>query len=102
MSLVESLIEYGLPLAVAILAIAGLIYVYNDGKKERAVRQVVMDKQNMQWLALYKENLEESAKMRKEMHRYSEVITELKGVIRGLYPSMQFIHKQQQEHGATG
>lgn len=72
-------------LAVAILSLGALVYVYNDGKKERASRQEVMDKQNEQWLNLYKENLEETAKVREEMGKTREVISELKGVIQSLY-----------------
>lgn len=74
-----------LPIGVAVLAIAGLVFVYNDSKKERKERQAVMDYQNEQWLELYKENLEETAELRKEMSKTREVISELKGVIQSLY-----------------
>jgi cbb3-type cytochrome oxidase subunit 3 len=81
----ELLSGHTLPIGVALLAIIGLIYVYNDSKKERFERQKVMDLQNAQWLELYKENLEETAELRKEMGKTREVISELKGVIQSLY-----------------
>ena len=81
----EALSGNSLPIAVAVLALLGLVYVYNDSKAERRDRQKVMDHQNEQWLELYKENLEETAELRKEMGKTREVISELKGVIQSLY-----------------
>lgn len=71
-------------IVIAILAILGIIYIYRDGRTERVARQLVMDKQNAQWLNLYKENLEETSKVREEMGKTREVISELKGVISSL------------------
>lgn len=77
--------EVGLPIIIAIFAVGGLIYVYNDSKKERLARQLVMDKQNSQWLSLYKENLVESAATRKEISQLHIVVAELQGVIKSIY-----------------
>ena len=76
---------FSLPIAVALLAIGATIVVYMDSKKERQERQEIMDKQNAQWLELYKSNLDETAKIREEMSNTRIVISELKGVIQGLY-----------------
>ena len=75
----------GIPIAVSIISMSALVYVYNDSKKERIERQQVMDRQNAQWLELYKENLNETAQIREEMGKTREVISELKGVIQSLY-----------------
>ena len=83
--IVDLLQGASLPIGVAVLAILGLIYVYNDSKQERKARQEVMDQQNEQWLELYKDNLEETAELRQEMSKTREVISELKGVIQSLY-----------------
>ena len=77
--------EIGLPITIALFAVAGLIYVYNDGKKERRERQLIMDKQNAQWLGLYKENLKETSATREEMGKLRVVVAELQGVIRSIY-----------------
>ena len=71
-------------IAVAILAIAALIYVYKDSKAERTKRQEIMDKQNEQWMGLYKENLLETAKVRDEISRTRGVISALESVISNL------------------
>lgn len=77
--------EVGLPIMIALFTTVALVYVYRDAKLERIDRQNVMDRQNEQWLGLYKENLEETAKTREEMSKTREVISELKGVIQALY-----------------
>lgn len=71
-------------IAIAILALMGIVYIYRDAKTERSTRQEIMDKQNAQWLNLYKENLSETSKVREEMGKTREVISELKGVIGNL------------------
>ena len=80
-----SSVKMGIPIAVSIISMSALVYVYNDSKKERIERQQVMDRQNAQWLELYKENLNETAQIREEMGKTREVISELKGVIQSLY-----------------
>jgi len=97
MDLIIELLRGGsIPIITAIAATVALIWIYrdsraeratllDDAKKEREERQRVMDKMNAQWLALYKESLEETAELRKEMSKTRDVITELKGVIKGLY-----------------
>ena len=71
-------------IAIAILALMGIVYIYRDAKTERSTRQEIMDKQNAQWLNLYKENLSETSKVREELGKTREVISELKGVIGNL------------------
>ena len=80
----EILKTFSLPIAVAFIAIGATIVVYLDSRKERKERQEVMDRQNKQWLGLYKDNLEETANIRKEMSATRVVISELKGVISNL------------------
>jgi len=75
---------FSLPMAVALTAIGATVVVYLDSRKERKERQEVMDRQNKQWLSLYKDNLEETANIRKEMSATRVVISELKGVISNL------------------